>query len=153
MGTYAPSTLASFLRSFTFGHVRPLEALIGIVSIPKTASIIIGARFPERDSNPADSLRSPCSLPSGTTIIFNDPDGERMERWTVKHVSNSTWERLKDKAAVHLYGQLLRDARNVDPAVSAPETTPMTVQRPVDSRPPASIPAERTNGRVPPASS
>ena len=71
----------------------------------------------------------------------------------MKHVSNSTWERLKEEAAAHFYGELQRDARNVDPATSAPETTPIAVQRPVDSRPSASIPGERTNGHVPPASS
>ena len=30
-GAYAPSTLGSFLRSFTFGHVRQLDAVAGSV--------------------------------------------------------------------------------------------------------------------------
>ncbi len=44
-GTYAPSTLGSFLRAFTFGHVRQLDAvawrwLIGVAAVaPITAGI------------------------------------------------------------------------------------------------------------------
>jgi len=45
VGTYAPSTLGSFLRAFTFGHVRQLDAvasrwLVGVAAVtPITAGI------------------------------------------------------------------------------------------------------------------
>ncbi len=32
-GTYAPSTLGSFLRAFTFGHVRQLDAVASRVLV------------------------------------------------------------------------------------------------------------------------
>lgn len=44
VGTYAPSTLGSFLRSFTFGHVRQLDAVAWrwLVNVAKTAPIVAG---------------------------------------------------------------------------------------------------------------
>ena len=56
----------------------------------------------------------------------------RMEHWALKHVSNSTWSRLKEEAAVHLFGELHHDAR-VSPAATDAETSPIEVQRPMDS--------------------
>ncbi|WP_166790134.1 hypothetical protein [Cryobacterium sp. Hh11] len=51
----------------------------------------------------------------------------------MKHVSNSTWTRLKEEAAVHLYDELHQDARGVSAAAHDTETSPIEVQRPVDS--------------------
>lgn len=43
-GAYAPSTLGSFLRAFTFGHVRQLDAVAGrwLVNVAKAAPIVAG---------------------------------------------------------------------------------------------------------------
>ena len=51
----------------------------------------------------------------------------------MKHVSNSTWERLKEESAVHLYDELHHVAQDASAAVADPETSPITVQRPVVS--------------------
>ena len=58
-----------------------------------------------------------------------------MEHWALKHVSNSTWSRLKEEAAVPLFGELHHDARGVSPAAPDAEISPIGVQRPVDSSP------------------
>ena len=44
VGTYAPSTLGSFLRAFTFGHVRQLDAVARrwLINVAKTAPIVAG---------------------------------------------------------------------------------------------------------------
>ena len=44
VGTYAPSTLVSFLRAFTFGHARRLDAVASpwLVNVEKTAPIVAG---------------------------------------------------------------------------------------------------------------
>jgi hypothetical protein len=44
VGTYAPSTLGSFLRAFTFGHVRQLDAIAWrwLVNLAGTAPIVTG---------------------------------------------------------------------------------------------------------------
>jgi len=43
-GTYAPSTLGSFLRAFTFGHVRQLDAVAWrwLVNVAQVAPIVAG---------------------------------------------------------------------------------------------------------------
>ena len=43
-GAYAPSTLGSFLRAFTFGHGRQLDAVAGrwLVNVAKAAPIVAG---------------------------------------------------------------------------------------------------------------
>jgi hypothetical protein len=43
-GAYAPSTLGSFLRSFTFGHVRQLDAVARrwLVNVAQVAPIVTG---------------------------------------------------------------------------------------------------------------
>lgn len=43
-GTYAPSTLGSFLRAFTFGHVRQLDAVASrwLTNLAATAPIVAG---------------------------------------------------------------------------------------------------------------
>jgi hypothetical protein len=43
-GAYAPSTLGSFLRAFTFGHVRQLDAVAWrwLVNVAQTAPIVAG---------------------------------------------------------------------------------------------------------------
>ena len=44
VGTYAPSTLGSFLREFTFGHVRQLDAVAWrwLVNVAQIAPIVAG---------------------------------------------------------------------------------------------------------------
>jgi len=44
VGTYAPSTLGSFLRAFTFGHVRQLDAVASrwLVNVAQVAPIVTG---------------------------------------------------------------------------------------------------------------
>jgi hypothetical protein len=44
-GVRAPSTLGTFLRSFTFGHVRQLDAVASrfLVGLAKNAPILPGA--------------------------------------------------------------------------------------------------------------
>lgn len=46
----------------------------------------------------------------------------------MKHVSNTTWERLKEESAVHLYDQLHHDAHVALAAVPTTETSPIEVQ-------------------------
>ena len=44
-GVRAPSTLGTFLRSFTFGHVRQLDAVASrfVIALAKNAPILAGA--------------------------------------------------------------------------------------------------------------
>ena len=44
-GIRAPSTLGTFLRSFTFGHVRQLDAVASrfLIALTKNAPILAGA--------------------------------------------------------------------------------------------------------------
>ena len=42
---YAPSTLGSFLRAFTFGHVRQLEAVVGEVLRRAWSAVSLPARL------------------------------------------------------------------------------------------------------------
>jgi hypothetical protein len=44
VGTYPPSTLGSFLRAFTFGHVRQLDAVAWrwLVNVAQVAPIVTG---------------------------------------------------------------------------------------------------------------
>ncbi|SEN37938.1 hypothetical protein [Cryobacterium luteum] len=51
----------------------------------------------------------------------------------MKHVSNATWERLKQESALHLYGELHHLTHESTAAVSDPETAPIAVQLPGDS--------------------
>lgn len=47
-GCYAPSTLGSFLRSFTFGHVRQLDAVASrvLIGLHQQTPLLVGLDEP-----------------------------------------------------------------------------------------------------------
>ena len=54
----APSTLGTFLRAFTFGHVRQLEAVVGQVAGPGVVNRRRSGNNPAGDRRRLDHLRS-----------------------------------------------------------------------------------------------
>ncbi|MDV5999535.1 IS1380 family transposase [Kocuria rhizophila] len=64
-GIYAPSTLGSFLRSFTFGHVRQLDA--------------VASRFLTALSRQAPLLGAPADTGQGPGFVFVDVDDTIIE--------------------------------------------------------------------------
>ncbi|WP_146071592.1 MULTISPECIES: hypothetical protein [unclassified Cryobacterium] len=48
----------------------------------------------------------------------------------MKYVSNSTWARLKEEAAVHFYDELHPDARGISAAALDTETSPIECNAP-----------------------
>ena len=62
-GIRAPSTLGTFLRSFTFGHVRQLDAVASrlLINLAGQAPLLPGA-----DSWPTSTSTTPCGRPTVT---------------------------------------------------------------------------------------